>query len=84
MGGWMGPRTVLDTVVKRKFPSPRRESNRRTPIVQPVAQRYTDWAIKAKAKKTKLNKTLQDFFANSKWDSQRFTKHMGLDERYSI
>jgi hypothetical protein len=24
-----------------------RESNPRTPIVQPVAQRYTDWAITA-------------------------------------
>jgi hypothetical protein len=30
----MGPRTVLDAVVKRKIPSPRRESNPRTPIVQ--------------------------------------------------
>jgi hypothetical protein len=27
MGGWMVPRTVLDAVVKRKIPSPRRESN---------------------------------------------------------
>jgi hypothetical protein len=34
------PRAVLDAVVKRKIPSPRRESNPRTPIVQPVAQRY--------------------------------------------
>jgi hypothetical protein len=42
IGGWVGPRAVLDTVVKRKIPSPRRESNPRTPIVQPVAQRYTD------------------------------------------
>jgi hypothetical protein len=33
----MGPRAVLDAVVKRKIPSPRRESNPRTPIVQPVA-----------------------------------------------
>jgi hypothetical protein len=32
----------MDTVVKRKIPSHRRESNRRTLIVQPVAQRYTD------------------------------------------
>jgi hypothetical protein len=40
--GWVGPRAVLDTaVVKRKIPSPLRESNPRTPIVQPVAQRYT-------------------------------------------
>jgi hypothetical protein len=41
-----GPRAVLDAVM-RKIPSPRRESNPRTPIVQPVAQRYTDWAITA-------------------------------------
>jgi hypothetical protein len=34
-------------VVKRKILSLRRESNLRTPIVQPVAQRYTDWAITA-------------------------------------
>jgi hypothetical protein len=47
IGGWVGPRAVLDAVVKRKIPSPRRESNPRTPIVQPVAQRYTDWAITA-------------------------------------
>jgi hypothetical protein len=45
VGGWVGPRAVLDTVVKRKIPSLHRESNPRTPIVQPAAQRYTDWAI---------------------------------------
>jgi hypothetical protein len=45
IGGWVGPRAVLDAVVKRKIPSPRRESNPRTPIIQPVAQHYTDWAI---------------------------------------
>jgi hypothetical protein len=38
----VGLRAVLDTVVKRKIPSPRREWNPRTPIIQPVAQRYTD------------------------------------------
>jgi hypothetical protein len=43
----VGPRAVLDAVVKRKIHSPRRESNPRTPIVQPVAQRYTDLAITA-------------------------------------
>jgi hypothetical protein len=48
IGGWVGPRTVLDAVVKRKIPNPRRESNPRTPIVQPVAQRYTEWGITAK------------------------------------
>jgi hypothetical protein len=25
IGGWVGPRAILDTVVKRKIPSPRRE-----------------------------------------------------------
>jgi hypothetical protein len=38
----MSPRVVLDAVVKRKIPSPRRESNSRTLIVQPIAQGYTD------------------------------------------
>jgi hypothetical protein len=33
----VGPRVVLDAVVKRKIPSPRWESNPRAPIVQPVA-----------------------------------------------
>jgi hypothetical protein len=42
IGGWVGPRAFLDTVVKRKIPSPRRESNPRTSILQPVAQSYTD------------------------------------------
>jgi hypothetical protein len=35
--GWVGPRAILDAVVKIKIPSLRRESNFRTPIVQPVA-----------------------------------------------
>jgi hypothetical protein len=35
IGGWVSPRAVLDAVVKRKMPSPRRESKPRTPIVQP-------------------------------------------------
>jgi hypothetical protein len=47
IGGWMGPSAIVVAVVKRKIPSPRRESNRRTPIVQPVAQSYTDWAVTA-------------------------------------
>jgi hypothetical protein len=34
----VGLRAVLEAVVKRKIPSLRRESNPRTPIVQPVAQ----------------------------------------------
>jgi len=32
----VGPRAVLDLVVKGKIPSPRWESNPRTPIVQHV------------------------------------------------
>jgi hypothetical protein len=47
IGGWMGPRAVLDAEVKRKIPSHRREPNPRTPIIQPVAERYTDWAVTA-------------------------------------
>jgi hypothetical protein len=36
-----GPSAVLDVVVKRQIPSLHRESNRRTAIVHPVAQRST-------------------------------------------
>jgi hypothetical protein len=32
----MGPRTVLDAAVKRKIPSPRRQSNPKTLIFEPV------------------------------------------------
>jgi hypothetical protein len=45
IGGLVGPRAVLDAVVKKEIPSPRQESNPRTPIVQPAAQSYTAWAI---------------------------------------
>jgi len=38
IGDSVGPRAVLDAVVKREIPSPRRRSNHRTQIVQPVAQ----------------------------------------------
>jgi hypothetical protein len=38
IGCWVGPRAVLDVAVKRKIPSPRRESNTRTPIVHLVAK----------------------------------------------
>jgi hypothetical protein len=38
MEGWVGPRAVLDAVVKRKIPSLCRKSNHRTPIVQPIAK----------------------------------------------
>jgi hypothetical protein len=42
IGGWVSPRAILNAVVKRKIPSPRRQSIPRTPTVQPIAQRYTD------------------------------------------
>jgi hypothetical protein len=39
IGDWVGSRAGLGTVVKRKIPSPCRDSN--PPIIEPVAQRYT-------------------------------------------
>jgi hypothetical protein len=42
IGGWVGPGVGLDAVGKGKIPSPHRESNTKTPIVQPVAQHYTE------------------------------------------
>jgi hypothetical protein len=47
IGDWVGPRDILDVVVKRKIPSPCQELNHRTPIVQIIAQCYTNWAIMA-------------------------------------
>jgi hypothetical protein len=38
IGGWVGIRTGLDAVVRRKFPAP---TELESPIIQPVAQRYT-------------------------------------------
>jgi hypothetical protein len=48
IGGWMGPKADLDAVARRKIPSPSWESNPDHPIVQPVARRYTAWAIRWK------------------------------------
>jgi hypothetical protein len=45
----VGTRTVLDTLAKRKIPTPRRESNLRTSIVLPVAQLYTTEHIEAES-----------------------------------
>jgi hypothetical protein len=67
IGHWVGPRAVLDAVVKRKIPSPRRESTSRTPIVQPVAQRYTDWAITALATFYKVFKNIYVAIPNSSY-----------------
>jgi hypothetical protein len=38
-GGWLSARAGLDAVVRRKIPSPYRDSN--PCIIRPVAQRYT-------------------------------------------
>jgi hypothetical protein len=43
----VGPRAVLDAVVKRNIPSPFRESNPRTLIVQTIVKGYTDRVITA-------------------------------------
>jgi hypothetical protein len=45
IGDWVGSRDGLDTVSKRKIPSPRWDSNRYQAIVQPVVSRRTDGAI---------------------------------------
>jgi hypothetical protein len=39
IGGWVGSSAGLDSVVKRRIPSPYRDSN--PPIIRPVAQRCT-------------------------------------------
>jgi hypothetical protein len=42
-----GPQSRSERGGEEKNSQPRRESKPRTPIVQPVAQSYTDWAIMA-------------------------------------
>jgi hypothetical protein len=39
IGGWVGPRAVLDTVGREKSLAP---VGKRTPAIQPVSRRYTD------------------------------------------
>jgi hypothetical protein len=46
IGGWVGSRAILDAVMKRKIPSPRRESNPRTPIVQRYNLTHIDQNIR--------------------------------------
>jgi hypothetical protein len=51
----VGTRAVLEAVVKRKIPSPRREYNPRTPIVQPIATKPTELSWLYTCKDTNLN-----------------------------
>jgi hypothetical protein len=46
IGGWVNPRAVLDNVEKRNS-WPHRDTNSDPSVVQPVASRYTDYAILA-------------------------------------
>jgi hypothetical protein len=55
IGGRVGLRAVLNAVEKKKIPTPRRESKPRSPIVQPVAQSYTDWATTAVTEKITIS-----------------------------
>jgi hypothetical protein len=46
IGGWVDPRAGLDDMEKWKF-LPHRDWNSDSSVLQPVASRYTDWAIPA-------------------------------------
>jgi hypothetical protein len=47
IGGWVDLRAGLDDLEKTKFLRPYRDSNSDPSVVQPVASRYTDYAIPA-------------------------------------
>jgi hypothetical protein len=64
MGGWIGPRAVLDTVVKRKIPSPHRESNPRTPIADLNFVSFCPWLGRVK-KYAHIRGTTIKFFYDS-------------------
>jgi hypothetical protein len=62
----MGPGAVLDAVVKRKIPNPHRESNPRTPIVQPhcIMRSFIICTIHV-ARVGKNEKCVQDFWSEN-------------------
>jgi hypothetical protein len=61
----MGPRAILDAVVKRKIPSSHQESNPRTLIIQPVAQHYTPQTCRGVLYLPKaLNEELHNLYAS--------------------
>jgi hypothetical protein len=45
IGGWVDPRAVLDDMEKWKFFDPTGTQTPAHLVIQPVASRYTDWAI---------------------------------------
>jgi hypothetical protein len=45
IGDWVGPRAVLDTVVKRKIPNPRRESTQKTSTCNTTAVKGSELTI---------------------------------------
>jgi hypothetical protein len=64
IGSWVGPKAVLDTVVKRTIPSPCWESSPRTPIIQPIDQHYTNWATIALTRDIIAIKIIHEQFSN--------------------
>jgi hypothetical protein len=57
IGGWVGPRAILDVVVKRKIPSPHWESNPRIPMVPTVS--YTSLLVRKPEGKRSLGRPRQ-------------------------
>jgi hypothetical protein len=47
-GGWVGPRAILDAVVKRKILSPRRESNPDRPARSPALYRLNYQSVESR------------------------------------
>jgi hypothetical protein len=73
-------RAVLEAVVKRKIPSPHRESKPRTPIVQPVAQQVFKYKATGKifGPKKKEAATEQLKILHIKEHGELFCKESGI------
>jgi hypothetical protein len=65
------PRACLDAVVRRKIPSPYRDSN--PPSIQPVDQRYTknNFGISTKRKGEGTN-NIHEYDGETNYDTQMF------------
>jgi hypothetical protein len=77
-GGWVGPRAVPDAMVKRKIPSPHRESNPRTLIVQPIAQLCTDWAVTALRPRSRWTNNIRMDLREIGWEDVDWS-HLAYD-----